>query len=276
MRFDCGFGNEDFLLGCEQRDQKYLSRLRMTKGVKQLIRALGGQGAWQNGGKDWEGKEAKLRLQGWSKARRVIVLRRRTEPDKPLELEASAPAQTELLRVSDQEEFEHAVLVTNTDWEMLSLGQLYRERADSENTIDELKRQWGWGGFVTQDLLRCQVAARNVALIYNWWSLFVRCADPLRPREAVTSRPLLMYAVGRQVSHANQTTVILTSTHAEAAKAQELLTNLSLFLSGLKNTAEQLTSAQCWQRIWERILTPFRALEAACRALFGQKAKLTG
>ena len=51
------------------------------------------------------------------------------------------------------------------------LGRLYRERADSENPIDELKRQWGWGGFVTQDLLRCQVAARNVALIYNWWSL---------------------------------------------------------------------------------------------------------
>jgi hypothetical protein len=60
-----------------------------------------------------------------------------------------------------------------------------------------------------------------------------------------------MYAVGRQVSHANQTTVILTSNHAEAAKAQELLTNQSLFLSGLKNTAEQLTSAQCWQRIGE-------------------------
>jgi hypothetical protein len=276
MRCDCGFGNEDFLLGCEERDQKYLSRLRMTHGVKQLIKALGGQGAWQNCGKDWEGKEAKLRLKGWSKARRVIVLRRRTEPDKPLELEAAAPAQPELLSVPDKEEFEYVVLVTNTDWEMLSLSQLYRERADCENTIDELKRQWGWGGFVTQDLLRCQVAARNVALIYNWWSLFVRCADPLRAREAVTSRPLLMYAVGRQISHSNQTTVILTSTHAEAAKAQELLTNLSLFLSGLKNTAEQLTSAQCWQRIWERILTPFRALEAACRALFGQEAKLTG
>lgn len=277
MRFDCGFGNEDFLLSCEERLQKYLGRLRQTKGVKKLIRALEGQGGWQNAGKGWEGKESQLRLHGWSKARRVIVLRRRTEPAKPLELEAGVPVQQpELVGMPEKEEFEYAVLVTNTDLGMLSLGQLYRERADCENTIDELKRQWGWGGFVTQDLLRCQVAARNVALIYNWWSLFVRCADPLRPREAVTSRPLLMYAVGRQVSHANQTTVILTSTHADAAKAQELLTDLSLFLSGLKNTAEQLTSAQCWQRIWERILTPFRALEAACRALFGQEAKLTG
>lgn len=276
MRFDCGFGNEDFLLGCEQREQNYLGRLRHTKGVKQLIRALERQGAWRNGGKGWEAKEGKLRLNGWSKTRRVIVLRQRIDPDKPLELEAAAAAQPELLSVPDNEEFEYSVLVTNTDMEMLSLAQLYRERADCENTIDELKRQWGWGGFVTQDLLRCQVSARNVALIYNWWSLFVRCANPLRTREAVTSRPLLMYAVGRQVCHANQTTVILTSTHADAGKAQELLTNLSLFLSGLRNTAEQLSSAQCWQRMWERILTPFRALEAACRMLFAQEAKLTG
>ncbi len=130
--------------------------------------------------------------------------------DQPLELEATASRQPELVKVPAQPDYEYSVLVTNTELEMLSLARLYRERGDSENTIDELKRQWGWGGFVTKDLLRCQVAARNVALIYNWWSLFVRCADPTCPREAVTSRPLLMYAVGREVSHAGQTTLVLT------------------------------------------------------------------
>jgi hypothetical protein len=275
MRFDCGFGNEDFLRDCEERPQKYLGRLRMTKGVKQLVRAVSREGAWQRCAGAWEGKEATLRLRSWSGSRRVVVLRRPVVLGEPLQLEASRRLQPELIKVSE-EEFEYVVLVTNTDLEILSLARLYRERADSENTIDELKRQWGWGGFVTQDLLRCQVAARNVALIYNWWSLFVRCADPLKPREAVTSRPLLLYAVGRQISHAGQTSLILTSTHADAQKVQSLLTDLSLFLSGLKNTAEQLTSAQCWKRIWERILTPFRALETACRTLFGQEPKLAG
>lgn len=174
------------------------------------------------------------------------------------------------------EAYDYTVLVTNTDWEVLTLARSYRERADSENTIDELKRHWGWGGFVTQDLLRCQAPALNVALIYNWWSLCVRCIDPQRPREAITSRPLLMYAVARQVSHAAQTTVVLTSTHGEAGRVQARLTNLNLFLSGLRNTAQQLTCAQCWKRIWERILIPFRLLEAACRALHAQEAKLAG
>jgi hypothetical protein len=125
---------------------------------------------------------------------------------------------------------------------------------------------------VTQDLLRCQVAARNVALIYNRWRLFVRCADPERPREAVTSRPLLMCAVGRETKHAGRTTIVLTNVHAQASQAQRLLTDLSLFLSRLRNAAEQLSSQQCW----ERILTPFRKREAACRVWFGQQAWVPG
>ena len=41
---------------------------------------------------------------------------------------------------------------------------------------------------MTKDLLRCQIAARNIALLYNWWSLFVRLADPSKRREAITGR----------------------------------------------------------------------------------------
>src|SRR5215470_13825954 len=51
--------------------------------------------------------------------------------------------------------------------EILTLGQLYRDRADCENAFDELKNHWGWGGFTT-----CRLLAASVALIYNWWSLF--------------------------------------------------------------------------------------------------------
>jgi hypothetical protein len=41
--------------------------------------------------------------------------------------------------------YEYAVLVTDTDYEVLSLGQLYRHRADAENAFDKLKNNWGWG-----------------------------------------------------------------------------------------------------------------------------------
>jgi len=78
--------------------------------------------------------------------------------------------------------------VTSLGSEILSLGQLYRDRADCENSFDELKNQWGWGGFTTRDLKRCRPMAGFVALVFNWWNLFVRLADPNRHREAITNR----------------------------------------------------------------------------------------
>jgi len=101
--------------------------------------------------------------------------------------------------------------VTSLDSEILSLGQLYRDRADSENSFDELKNQWAGAASTTRDLKRCRLMAGYVALVFNWWNLFVRLADPNHHREAITSRPLLLQAIGRQTRHAGRTTVTITS-----------------------------------------------------------------
>ena len=101
------------------------------------------------------------------------------------------------------------------------------------------------GAGVDSPLGICSVAKwrLDVAPVYNWWSLFVRCAQSERPREAITSRPLLLHAIGRVITTGRQTVLRLTSNHAEAADVQKILSDLSLFLSGLLNAAEQLTSS---------------------------------
>jgi Transposase DDE domain group 1 len=251
---DASYGNERVMVECESHHQKYLFRLRGTKKVYQLIRALEQRGGWTRFGDGLEAIEGQLQLTGWTRQRRVVVMRRRKEPK-------AQPAASTLLPWAEEQvvrapEYEYQVLVTDMSENLATAVALYRQRADAENVYDELKNQWGWGGFTTRDLLRCQVAARMVALVYNWWSLFVRCAEPERPREAITSRPLLLHAIGRVITTGRQTILRLTSNHAEAAHAQKILTDLSMFLSGLMNAAEQLTSFQRWQRIWHRILQP--------------------
>jgi hypothetical protein len=255
---DASYGHEGLLAECEARAQKYLLRLRRSAGVKQLIALLERQGGWQRGVNGWSGLEGQLQLSGWTRPRRVVVLRRGQErAARPAPADPHALPWPALAVGGPPPEYEYQVLVTNLEEEVVSVSYLYAQRGDAENVYDELKNQWGWGGFTTRDLLRCQVAARNVALVYNWWNLFVRCAEPERPREAVTSRPLLLCAVGRIVESGRQITLRVTSTHAQAARAQELLSGLSLFLSGLQNTAEQLSAATRWERIWARILTPW-------------------
>ena len=50
----------------------------------------------------------------------------------------------------DVQDWIYAVLVTNSAYALEAFGQLYRDRADYENGFDELRNQWGWGGFATQ------------------------------------------------------------------------------------------------------------------------------
>jgi len=61
---------------------------------------------------------------------------------------------------------------------------------------------------------RCNLSARAVALIYNWWSWYVRLAHPKTRLEAITSRPLLLSGVARLTEHASQSRLLLTLTHA--------------------------------------------------------------
>ena len=173
---DAGFGHERMMSQCEDRPQNYLFRQRHTKGVKQMIQMLERQGGWQKVRADWEGCEGELQLSGWTRKRRAVVFRRprpRTErAGEILLLEQSG------LHLASQPLDEYVVLVTNLKENLTTLLHLYRQRADVENAYDELKNQWGWGGFTTRDLLRCQMAAWTVALVYNWWTL-CSCAAPI-------------------------------------------------------------------------------------------------
>jgi hypothetical protein len=130
-----------------------------------------------------------------------------------------------------------------------------------------LKNQWGWGGFTTQDLARCRLMARMVALAYNWWTLFVRLAQPHKHFEAISSRPLLLHGVATHTQHAGHTRLTITSLHAKQAAIQAVLTSLAGFLSTLKATAEQWTDADRLRAILARAFTKFMVATAGPPAL---------
>jgi len=150
--------------------------------------------------------------------------------------------------------YEYAVLVTSLEDDMSIISQHYRDRADSENNFDELKNHWGWSGFTTQDLKRTRFMAKIIALIYNWWTLFIRLITPEKHTEAITSRPIMLNAAGRQTKHANQTCIIVCSTHAKAKTFYKKLTKISAFMKWVYVTAEQLPSVYRWCLILSRAL----------------------
>ena len=249
IRGDVSYGSEDSMVAAEARDQHYLFKLRQTTKVRQQIQGLEGDAeAWCDAGDGWQGAERDLELMGWSRARRGVFLRR---PAQKSPAGKSLPASTAVEfdfveQLQSGPHYEYIVLVTNAPLSIVALAQLYRDRADCENVFDEIKNQWGWAGFVTRDLRRCRIVARLIALIYNWWNVFTRLARPDQHMEAITSRPLLLHAVGRLVHTGRRKILRLTSTHALADQIRRTLNRIGWFLNRLDQTAEQLGVEAVW------------------------------
>ena len=272
IRGDSHWGAERAMVGAEERDLGYLFKLKQSGNVKKLIGQMFEQKEWEEAGQQWEGRKEMLQLSGWSKERKVVVLRRPL-PIKP-EAEGVAVGKKKGRRKAAKQmtldlpeltykgiQYEYVVLVTTLNDAVITIAQHYRDRGDAENNFDELKNQWGWAGFTTQDRNRCQIMGRIIALVYNWWTIFMRLGIPDKHAEAITSRPLALHGIARQTRHGNQTTVEITSTHAEAPKITGILTRVSAFLKAIKQNAEQLKQGDIWTLI----------LSAAFRQFLGGK-----
>ena len=264
IRGDTGWGNEGMMQQAEQRDQAYLFKIRQSVKIKELLAGSFAIDQWQPAGQGWEGSWSEVRLAGWTSKRKVIILRR---PLSEQQLAAkkktrrSARSQQRELEMGWEKEgnvvYEYAVLVTNMVADILTLAQHYRDRGDAENNFDELKNQWGWLGFTTHDHARSEMMTLFVALVYNWWSLFARLSTPNRRAEAITSRPLLLHAIGRKTSHSNQSTLTLTSLHAEASTIQAAVKAVSGFLASVRSMAEQLRPGERWRLMLLAVVRAF-------------------
>lgn len=259
IRGDVSYGTEKIMNESECRNINYLFKLKCSTKIKSLIKhRMERNFAWEKAGCGYEGIEDTIRLSGWSCSRRIIILRRRiATKDIGVLKKEGLPNQPKQLIFDfaqiDNETipYEYAVLVTNLKDEIMTLAQHYRDRGDSENNFDELKNQWGWCGFTTRDLKRCKIIGKFIALIYDWWNIFVRLVDPDAHREAITSRPILLSAVGRLTQHGRQKLLTITSTHAKIKKVTKILTVISRFFKSLQQTAEQLKSTVILKRIIE-------------------------
>jgi hypothetical protein len=264
LRGDIGWGSKRMMQEAEQRDRPYLFKIRWSGKIKELLASSFALDRWESAGQGWEGTWSEVRLAGWTNKRRIIILRRPLREDlvvaKRKGKDRRRKAQMELEMSWVQEGtvlYENAVLVTNLEDDIFTLAQHYRDRGDAENNFDELKNQWGWLGFTTHDHARSEMMTLFVALVYNWWSLFTRLSTPNKRSEAITSRPLLLHAIGRKTSHSNQSTLTLTSLHAEANKIQVAMKAVAGFLSHIRSIAEQLKPIDRWRLILLAVVRAF-------------------
>ena len=88
VRGDIGYGTGSVMSALEERGQDHLFRLRMTKRTKDLVAKLSTETGWTDVGQGWYGTNSEWQLTGWSRKRRVVVMRRCRSPPKDVALPA--------------------------------------------------------------------------------------------------------------------------------------------------------------------------------------------
>lgn len=267
-RGDCGYGNQAVISEFEERALPYLFKLRHTPKVKELVKVMMGRGAlWQDCGDGWQALESSIKLKGWTRERRVVLVRENPSrapialPGKP---RRGKDRQGDLPQARGEGwdaqatpwSGKIAVLVTSLDQRSFPtqcMPKQYRDRADAENNYDELKNQWGWSGFTSRKLAPSRLMANLVALFYNWWNLYVRFFDEEHHREAIRSRPMLMHGVGRQVQSGGQRTVKVSILHEKQDLIAHAVHLVSNELQHIRSITERWSTSQCWTLLLTRL-----------------------
>lgn len=282
VRGDVSFGNDSVICDCEGADVRYLFKTKRSKAVRgEFLSLLAEPGAWLGAAGGWQCAERDVRLDSWARARRMVFARRpaeampkrRKSPPTRKFTQLGIPG-LELVEASDgacADGYEWYALVTDLDMDAKNVLPLCRGRGDCENVFDEMKNQWGWGGFTARSLAQTALFAGLSVIAANLWNVFTRLCDDGTHREAATSRPLLQSCVARISRHARQG--VITIYTAANEKAQGIYRAISAFLAKVAS-ASQLGVEQRRQLIVAYALRKYGIVRRLFPPLIGRQATL--
>ena len=238
-------------------------------------------GAWRGAAGGWQCAERDVRLDSWARARRMVFARRpaeampkrRKSPPTRKFTQLSIPG-LELVEASDEtyaDGYEWYALVTDLDMDARDVLPPCRGRGDCENVFDEMKNQWGWGGFTSHSPAQTALFAGLSVIAANLWNIFTRLGGDGSHREAATSRPLLQSCIARITRHARQG--IVTIYTATGGKAREAYRAISAFLAKVAS-ASQLGVEQRRQLIVAYALRKYGIVRRLFPPLIGRQATL--
>jgi hypothetical protein len=193
LRCDSGFCIGSFLDLVERRGINYIVVARLLGTIKRELAGL----------KDWielDGRTAVgeflYQAQGWSQARRVVVVRRRLSDRREGRMLLEVPG------------YGYSVYVTNLSLPALQVRALYQGRADSENRIKELLNDFAMGGFVSQKFWATEAAFRMACCAYNLMSLYRQALLGSASKHTLSTLRTQCFAIGASLGKSGRQQVL--------------------------------------------------------------------
>ena len=194
LRCDSGFCIGGFLDYVEAQGLSYIVVTRLQTTIKQRIAGL----------KDWieldeqtAVSEFMYQAQGWSKVRRVVVVRHRIQEAR----QKGRP----LLEVPG---YTYSAYTTNLTLPAQHVRTLYLGRADSENRIRELLQDFGICGFVSQKFWATEASFRLACWAYNLMALFRQALLREASKHTLSTLRVQCFAIGASLGKSGHRKVL--------------------------------------------------------------------
>ena len=198
VRADSGFCDGALLDFLEERSLPYVIVARQTLRLKGRC---SGVREWTPIDEHHDAGEFRMKLFGWSKERRFVVVREQVREDKP------AVGR----KLIDMPGYTFRIWVTNRDESAVELWRDYNRRACVEQRIEELKHDLAADGFCLQPFYATESAFLAVLLTFNLLSLYQHQTTPEAPYRQPGTLRVAVFLCGAVLGTAGREVVIKLS-----------------------------------------------------------------
>ncbi len=165
IRLDSGFYGKEVFDYLENKGINYITAARLYYPIK---RKLAYEKTWLKLGYGIEIADTEYKAYNWVKPRRMIMVRQ--------EITKRPKSSGKQLRLFEDEElyknYRYSCFITNLDLSAKMVYDIYRNRAEAENRIKELKYDFGADSFNVKNFWATEAALNFVMMAYNLMSLF--------------------------------------------------------------------------------------------------------
>jgi hypothetical protein len=189
FRADSGFASNSIFEYLEKDTIPYVIAGRMHAVIQQKIKDIKnwvaiGQGVWI--------AEIEYKAEKWSKPRRVVVIK------QDIQLRPKATGKKLKLFNDDlyYQNSRYHCFITNQILPAKQIWEQYKERADAEKRIQELKYDFALEGFNMREFFATEAALRFIAVAYNLMSLYKHVATQTTVHQRLHTIRINCFAVG--------------------------------------------------------------------------------
>ena len=203
VRADSGFYAHDFLNYLEQEKKvNYIVAVKMYPTIKKELRMLQ---EWTHLKDGIETAEFEYRSPEWKKPRRMIAVR------KNIHILTKATGKL-LLFDEPVGNYRYSLYVTDLHLPAEQIWLSYKDRADAENRIKELKYDFGLDSFCMDKFWATEAAFRTIMMAYNLMSLFRQIVLQTKSQSTLSTLRFKCFALGSWITkHAGKTTLNISA-----------------------------------------------------------------